>query len=299
MVLNVCWVGSQSLWKGTVGVQASFDACHFKQDLGLSYDEGRLVHDHVSELKYLGLILFLFRFFINVRALFQNTVAICAEDLPQTVGSVARVFEAGIFVEHISRLPNEFVSTLFGASPCQCLGTVKTLAGFSSMRFLRFLNKRNILGPLRKIAADPNLCQGCWMVLLGMAYSLVLAAFGLAVLLSKLRRLGDLIRIEAIGVTGLFAEALTAGSFGAFLSSDLMRLVGFANQVASAMNIQEEELQRLLSFLLGDREGAKGKIFMDHVMLNFLKLPRWRWRLVTMITFDAGGLQKLVRERSQ
>ena len=39
MVLNVCWVGSQSLWKGTVGVQASFDACHFKQDLGLSYDE--------------------------------------------------------------------------------------------------------------------------------------------------------------------------------------------------------------------------------------------------------------------
>jgi hypothetical protein len=29
--------------------------------------EGRLVHDHVSELKYLGLILFLFRFFINVR----------------------------------------------------------------------------------------------------------------------------------------------------------------------------------------------------------------------------------------
>ena len=38
------------------------------------------------------------------------------------------------------------------------------------------------------------------MVLLGMAYSLVLAAFGLAVLLSKLRRLGDLIRIEASGV---------------------------------------------------------------------------------------------------
>jgi hypothetical protein len=43
------------------------------------------------------------------------------------------------------------------------------------------------------------------MVLLGMAYSLVLAAFGLAVLLSKLRRLGDLIRIEAIGVAGAMA----------------------------------------------------------------------------------------------
>ena len=32
-------------------------------------------------------------------------------------------------------------------------------------------------------------------------------------------------------VTGLFAEAFAAESFGAFLSSDLMQLVGFANQV--------------------------------------------------------------------
>ena len=40
------------------------------------------------------------------------------------------------------------------------------------------------------------------LVLLGIAYSLVLAAFGLAVLLSKLHRLGDLRKIEALGVTG-------------------------------------------------------------------------------------------------
>eukprot|EP00438_Fugacium_kawagutii_P015987 Skav236581 [mRNA] locus=scaffold529:10107:16988:- [translate_table: standard] len=167
------------------------------------------------------------------------------------------------------------------------------------MRFLRFLNKRHILGPLRKIAADPNLCQGCWLVLLGMAYSLVLAAFGLAVLLSKLRRLGDLARIEAMGVTGLFEEAFLAESFGAFMASDLMRLVGFANQVASAMNIQEEELQRLLNFLLGDRDGKKGQMFMDHVMLNFMKLSRWRWRLVTLITFDAGSLQSEGRDKQR
>lgn len=32
-------------------------------------------------------------------------------------------------------------------------------------------------------------------------------------------------------VTGLFAEAFAAESFGGFLSSDLMQLVGFANQV--------------------------------------------------------------------
>ena len=37
-------------------------------------------------------------------------------------------------------------------------------------------------------------------------------------------------------VTGLFAEALTAGSFGAFLSSDLMRLVGFANQAGAVLS---------------------------------------------------------------
>lgn len=40
------------------------------------------------------------------------------------------------------------------------------------------------------------------LVLLGIAYSLILAAFGLAVLLSKLHRLGDLRKIEALGVTG-------------------------------------------------------------------------------------------------
>ena len=38
-------------------------------------------------------------------------------------------------------------------------------------------------------------------------------------------------------VTGLFAEALTAGSFGAFLSSDLMRLVGFANQAGAVLSV--------------------------------------------------------------
>eukprot|EP00434_Breviolum_minutum_P037086 symbB.v1.2.032871.t1/scaffold4008.1/size46473/6 len=279
--------------------QANFDNCRFKQDFGLGYDESTLVHDHVSEFKYLGLILFLFRFVVNIKALSLNTLAVCTQDLPETVGSVARVFEAGIFLEHLCKLPSELLSLLLGSSPCPCIGTVKTLAGFSSMRFLRFLNKRHILGPLRKIAADPNLFQGCSLVLLGIAYSLVLAAFGLAVLLSKLHRLGDLKNIEALGVTGLFAEAFAAESFGAFLSSDLMQLVGFANQVASAMNIQEEELQRLLSFLLGDREGKKGKVFMDQVMINFMKLPRWRWRLVTLLTFDAGGLQKLVRERSR
>ena len=32
-------------------------------------EEGTLVHDHVSEFKYLGLILFLFRFVVNIKVL--------------------------------------------------------------------------------------------------------------------------------------------------------------------------------------------------------------------------------------
>ena len=59
------------------------------------------------------------------------------------------------------------------------------------------------------------------MVLLGMAYSLVLAAFGLAVLLSKLRRLGDLIRIEAIGV----ALAMAAMASSVCLESMILKHV--------------------------------------------------------------------------
>ncbi|CAJ1458564.1 unnamed protein product [Effrenium voratum] len=154
------------------------------------------------------------------------------------------------------------------------------------MRFLRFLNKRHILGALRKIAADPNIFKGCYLVIIGLLYSLVLAGFGLAVLLSKLRGL-DVQAMEAAGVEGLFQEAFQALQlgFGAFMGTKLMQLVGFTNQVASAMAIQEEELQRMLSFLLGDRFQT------DQVMLNFMKLPRWRSRLVAMITFDAGGLQ--------
>ncbi|CAJ1335403.1 unnamed protein product [Effrenium voratum] len=300
--------------------QANFNACRFKEDLGLDYDERTLLNDHVTEYKYLALLLFLIRFAVNIKAvesspglgenltlssgacsaLLRNTLAVCTEELPVTVGSVARVLEAGIFLEHFCKLPCELLSCLRGASPCKSISTVKTLAGFSSMRFLRFLNKRHILGALRKIAADPNIFKGCYLVIIGLLYSLVLAGFGLAVLLSKLRGL-DVQAMEAAGVEGLFQEAFQALQlgFGAFMGTKLMQLVGFTNQVASAMAIQEEELQRMLSFLLGDRDGLKAKHFMDQVMLNFMKLPRWRSRLVAMITFDAGGLQRLVRARPQ
>ncbi|CAJ1398716.1 unnamed protein product [Effrenium voratum] len=280
--------------------QANFNACRFKEDLGLDYDERTLLNDHVTEYKYLALLLFLIRFAVNIKALLRNTLAVCTEELPVTVGSVARVLEAGIFLEHFCKLPCELLSCLRGASPCNSISTVKTLAGFSSMRFLRFLNKRHILGALRKIAADPNIFKGCYLVIIGLLYSLVLAGFGLAVLLSKLRGL-DVQAMEAAGVEGLFQEAFQALQlgFGAFMGTKLMQLVGFTNQVASAMAIQEEELQRMLSFLLGDRDGLKAKHFMDQVMLNFMKLPRWRSRLVAMITFDAGGLQRLVRARPQ
>lgn len=182
------------------------------------------------------------------------------------------------------------IGVLLGASPCGCLSTVKTLAGFSSMRFLRFLNKRHVLNALKQIAKEPKLLQGGLLMLLGVIYSLLLAGFGLAVLLSKLQRL-NVHKMEELQVPGLLEEALKVHSFGAFMASDVMQLVSFANQVASAMNIQEEELQRLLSFLLGD--GKKGSLFLDQAMRNFMKLPRWRWRLVTLFTFDAAGLQPL------
>ncbi|CAK9067622.1 unnamed protein product [Durusdinium trenchii] len=163
--------------------------CRFKQDLGLNYNEDALVRDHVTEFKYLGLLLFLFRLTVNIKALYLNVVAVCTVELPETVGSVARVLEAGIFLEHLCKLPIELLSVLLAGSPCPCISTVKTLAGFSSMRFLRFLNKREILGALRKVLGDRSLLQGCSLLILGVLYSLLLAAFGLAVLLSKLQRL--------------------------------------------------------------------------------------------------------------
>ncbi|CAK9067620.1 unnamed protein product [Durusdinium trenchii] len=214
--------------------------CRFKQDLGLNYNEDALVRDHVTEFKYLGLLLFLFRLTVNIKALYLNVVAVCTVELPETVGSVARVLEAGIFLEHLCKLPIELLSVLLAGSPCPCISTVKTLAGFSSMRFLR---------------------------------------------------------IEALGVAGLIGEAASAESFRAFMTSNLMQLIGFVNQVASAMNIQQEELHSLLVFLLGS--DLKAQLFLDQVMRNFMKLPKWRWRLVTSMTFDAGGLQRMVRERQQ
>ena len=39
----------------------------FKDVAGI--EESTLVHDHVSEFKYLGLILFLFRFVVNIKVL--------------------------------------------------------------------------------------------------------------------------------------------------------------------------------------------------------------------------------------
>ena len=39
----------------------------FKDVAGI--EESTLVHDHVSEFKYLGLILFLFRFVVNIEVL--------------------------------------------------------------------------------------------------------------------------------------------------------------------------------------------------------------------------------------
>ncbi|CAE7195491.1 unnamed protein product [Symbiodinium natans] len=277
-------------------------AIRLKEDLGVTYDERALMRDHVTEMKYVGFLFFAFRLAVNIKALWRNMMVVCVEDLPLTVGSAARVLEAGIFLEHLCKLPCEILSCMCGihASPSQCVGTVKTLAGFSAMRFVRFLNKRHIFGALRKIAADPNIFKGCYLVLIGVLYSLVLAGFGLSVLLTKLRGL-DIQAMESAGVLGLFQAAwaaLTSHGLSAFMATDLMELVEFTNQVASAMNIKEEEMHSLLSFLLGDKDHHRAQAYMDTVMSNFLKLPRWSSRLVAMITFDAEGLQRLVRERN-
>ncbi|CAE7939914.1 unnamed protein product [Symbiodinium necroappetens] len=270
-----------------------------KEDLGVTYDEHALIRDHVTEMKYLSFLLFALRLAVNIKALWRNMMVVCLEDLPLTVGSAARVLEAGIFLEHLCKLPCEILSCICGihASPSQCVGTVKTLAGFSAMRFVRFLNKRHIFGALRKIAADPNILKGCYLVIIGILYSLVLAGFGLSVLLTKLHGL-DIKAMESAGVVGLFQKAwaaLVSGGLPALMATNLMELVEFTNQVASAMNIREEEMHSLLSFLLG-RNQRRAQAYMDIVMLNFMKLPRWSSRLVAMITFDAEGLQRLVRD---
>jgi len=274
-------------------------AVRLKEDLGVTYDEIALIRDHVTEMKYLSFLLFALRLAVNIKALWRNMMVVCLEDLPLTVGSAARVLEAGIFLEHLCKLPCEILSCICGihASPSQCVGTVKTLAGFSAMRFVRFLNKRHIFGALRKIAADPNILKGCYLVIIGILYSLVLAGFGLSVLLTKLHGL-DIQAMESAGVVGLFQTAwaaLLSGGLSALMATNLMELVEFTNQVASAMNIKEEEMHSLLSFLLG-RNHRRAQAYMDTLMLNFMKLPRWSSRLVAMITFDAEGLQRLVRE---
>ncbi|CAE7682949.1 unnamed protein product, partial [Symbiodinium pilosum] len=274
-------------------------AVRLKEDLGLTYDEQSLIRHHVTEMKYLAFLLFALRLAVNIKALSRNMMTVCGEEMPVTVGSAARVLEAAIFLEYLCKLPCEILSCMCGShtSPSQCVSTVKTLAGFSAMRFIRFLNKRNIFNALRKIAAYPNILEGCYLVIIGIAYSLVVAGFGLSVLLTKLHGL-DIQAMESAGVLGLFRTAwaaLCSGGLHAFMATNLMELVEFTNQVASAMNIKEEEMQSLLSFLLG-RGHSRAQAYMDAVMMNFMKLPRWSSRLVAVITFDADGLQRLVRE---
>ena len=61
---------------------------------------------------------------MNIKALYLNVVAVCTVELPETVGSVARVLEAGIFLEHLCNLdvfslPSQMeVSRSMGQSRC-------------------------------------------------------------------------------------------------------------------------------------------------------------------------------------
>mmetsp|Transcript_79741 Transcript_79741/g.151427 ORF Transcript_79741/g.151427 Transcript_79741/m.151427 type:complete len:363 (-) Transcript_79741:189-1277(-) len=283
------------------------DTWKVKSALGLKDDPAKLFKNHVSSLKYFLFFLLIGRFCINMKALYGNFAKLWTKDLPANLESVAQAFEGGFFIAFLLIFLSNLANAALGIKRCrwECVENFKNLAGYSSLRFLAFLDVSYLSKTWTK---NTHNAPAPLLVLFGISFLIsiiIYGTLGMAVLLGKIAAF-DINNIQSMGVTGTiveFCSALQAGNFGGLMQLNFVQLAMFANQVASFNSAETLEFERLLTYIFarGDskydtEEEDTMKGYKEMLAVRLMLLPNWRTRLVAMMTFGPDDLQKLTIE---